>query len=48
MPHRAEALVPAPWRSEPQKEKLIFNRYDDACFDLSVLAGFLCWLLVTG
>lgn len=33
MPHGAEALVPSPQRTETQKEKLVFNRYDDACFD---------------
>lgn len=47
VPHRAEALVPSPQRTEPQKQKLAFTRNEDACFDQSVLAGF-CWLLVTG
>lgn len=34
MPHGAEALVPSPQRTERQKEKLAFNSYEDACFDL--------------
>lgn len=33
VPYGAEALVPSPQRTEPQKDKLAFNRYEDACSD---------------